>query len=241
MRVDTSGAEGQEDEGEDETRGDVDLPEDGDDKSRSETHDARLDARARTGVLAKRRGPDTSGTLGHLTGTMLAHAIDSTAVATSALTGSLDELAELLGTLDDATYGWKPEGGVSGSIGAHVRHVLDHVRVLVDEPLGPTLTYDRRERDTTIERDRRAGIDALRRAGMRLRRLALTARDEPMLLEAMVERGQPPIAVTTSLARELVFALQHTIHHQAIIAVLLRQVGGQAPEGFGYAPATPVH
>ena len=58
--------------------------------------------------------------------------------------------------------------------------------------------------------------------------------------------GQPAVsleavesAVTTSLARELVFALQHTIHHQAIIAVLLQQVGVQTPARFGYAPATP--
>ena len=66
-----------------------------------------------------------------------------------------------------------------------------------------------------------------------------TPLDEMLILEALVEHGQPPIAVPTSLARELVFALQHTIHHQAIIAVLLQPIGVATPSRFGYAPATP--
>jgi uncharacterized damage-inducible protein DinB len=120
-----------------------------------------------------------------------------------------------------------------------VRHVLDHVKVLVERPRPQTVSYDGRERDTTIERDRRAGIEALRRAVYRLRAFMDAPRDETLTLEALVEPGQPPVAVTTSLARELVFALQHTIHHQAIIAVLLLQVGVRTPARFGYAPATP--
>jgi uncharacterized damage-inducible protein DinB len=49
------------------------------------------------------------------------------------------------------------------------------------------------------------------------------------------------VSLTTSLARELVFALQHTIHHQAIVAVLLHEQGIAAPAEFGYAPSTPVN
>lgn len=172
---------------------------------------------------------------------MIGIAIDATAAATGALTRSLDELADLLSRTSDEAYLWKPSGGVSGSIGAHVRHVLDHVTVLVERPCQQTVTYDRRARDTVVEHDRQAGIAALRRASCRLTAFMDAPRDESLTLtlEALVEHGQPPIAVTTSLARELVFALQHTIHHQAIIALLLQQVGVQAPARFGFAPATP--
>lgn len=172
---------------------------------------------------------------------MVGHALDSTATASAALTRSLDELADLLVATSDETYVWKPDGGVSGSIGAHVRHVLDHVRVLVDRPMHRTVTYDRRQRDTAIEHSRLDGIAALRRTVYRLRAAMDAPHDEMLVLEALVDRGQPPIAVTTSLARELVFALQHTIHHQAIIAVLLHEIGIATPAQFGYAPSTPAH
>jgi uncharacterized damage-inducible protein DinB len=170
---------------------------------------------------------------------MRAIALDATSTAVTALTRSLDDLADLLARTSDDTYRARPAGDVSGSIGAHVRHVLDHVRVLADRRQQRTVTYDRRERDTAIERDRADGIAALRRASGRLAASMDVPLDEMLTLEALVEHGQPPIVVPTSLAREIVFALQHTIHHQAIIALLLQQAGIAAPARFGYAPATP--
>ena len=172
---------------------------------------------------------------------MIGYVIQSTATAAAALTRSLLAIVELLEHTGDETYLWKPSGGVSGSIGAHVRHVLDHVNVLAESPRPQVLSYDYRVRDTRIEQSRTAGIAALRLAIARLGNLADGPYDQMVTLEAMVEHGQPPVAVTTSLAREMVFALQHTIHHQAIIAVLLQQVGVPTPTRFGYAPATPTN
>uniref|UniRef100_UPI00397A0722 hypothetical protein n=1 Tax=Salmonella sp. SAL4450 TaxID=3159905 RepID=UPI00397A0722 len=81
---------------------------------------------------------------------MLGQAIDATSaasVATAALTGSLEQLANLLEGTSDEIYTRKPDGGVSGSIGAHVRHVLDHVRAVIERPRHRIVTYDRRERN----------------------------------------------------------------------------------------------
>jgi uncharacterized damage-inducible protein DinB len=175
----------------------------------------------------------------HLTGTMIGYVVHSTATAAAALTRSLMAIVELLERTGDETYLWKPPGGVSGSIGAHVRHVLDHVDVLTERPRPQVLSYDYRVRNTRIEQSRLAGIAALQLAAARLDDLTDGPVDQVLTLEAMLEHGQAPVAVTTSLARELVFALQHTIHHQAIIAVLLQQVGVRTPARFGYAPATP--
>jgi uncharacterized damage-inducible protein DinB len=170
---------------------------------------------------------------------MIATALDATSTAVGALAKSLDDMADLLVRLSDETYRSRPAGGVSGSIGAHVRHVLDHVKVLVDRPRHRTITYDHRERDTAIEQDRAAGIAALRRVSYRLAAAMDAPPDEILTLEVLVEHDQPPIGVSTSLAREVVFALQHTVHHQAIISVLLQQAGVVTPPRFGYAPATP--
>ena len=47
------------------------------------------------------------------------------------------------------------------------------------------------------------------------------------------------MSVQTSLGRELAFVVQHTIHHAALIAVLLDILGVRVPADFGYAPSTP--
>jgi uncharacterized damage-inducible protein DinB len=43
----------------------------------------------------------------------------------------------------------------------------------------------------------------------------------------------------STLARELAFVLNHTIHHQAMIGLLASLHGCDVPDGFGYAPSTP--
>jgi len=50
--------------------------------------------------------------------------------------------------------------------------------------------------------------------------------------------GDSVIGWSTS-ARELAFVISHTIHHQAIIAVLLASQGVAVPHRFGVAPSTP--
>ena len=49
-----------------------------------------------------------------------------------ALAEHLDALAEVVERLSDLDYLARPSSGVSGSIGAHVRHCVDHVTALLD-------------------------------------------------------------------------------------------------------------
>jgi uncharacterized damage-inducible protein DinB len=69
--------------------------------------------------------------------------------------------------------------------------------------------------------------------------LAAVAADAPLVLESQIDRQGTCVRVRTSLARELVFVLQHTIHHQATVAVLLAGRGVAVPPTFGLAPSTP--
>jgi uncharacterized damage-inducible protein DinB len=47
------------------------------------------------------------------------------------------------------------------------------------------------------------------------------------------------VAGWSTLARELAFVVHHTIHHQAMIAVLFACQGHTVADSFGLAPATP--
>jgi len=97
-----------------------------------------------------------------------------------ALAGCLTDVARLLEVTPDLDYLARPEGGVSGSVGAHVRHCLDHVRAVLDAAEGARLSYDHRERDTALEDDRTRGILALRQLGSRLEALVGRPAHQPM-------------------------------------------------------------
>jgi len=164
-----------------------------------------------------------------------------TAIAGSpqaALTRLLEELAAVLCRVSPMAYTATPFPAVSGSIGQHVRHVLDHVAsVCAAAPRAP-LSYDHRERGTNVEADVAAALRTIRRLTSAL--TALPARDdEPITMMSMLAPGAEPIVVHTTLGRELLFVVSHTIHHQALIGLLLSAAGCGVPRDFGLAASTP--
>ena len=163
----------------------------------------------------------------------------STTLAAGALADCLGELASLLERVSDLDYVAKAPGGVSGAIGAHVRHCLDHVNAVLDPASDGVVRYDGRRRQPTLETDRQVAAATLRRSAARLEALTPEIADAPLLLESQVDRQGACVQVISSLARELVFVLQHTIHHQALVALLLAGRGVAVPHTFGYAPSTP--
>jgi uncharacterized damage-inducible protein DinB len=156
-----------------------------------------------------------------------------------ALAEHLEALAEVVDRVSDLDYLARPSSGVSGSVGAHVRHCVDHVAALLAHTPDAGMTYDDRQRDTALEHDRRLAAETLRRLAVRVREMAPRTSDVPITLWTMLDRRGTRARVRTSLGRELVFVLQHTIHHEAVVAVLLAGHGRVLPGHFGVAPSTP--
>ncbi|MDF0751558.1 DinB family protein [Marinobacter sp. 71-i] len=123
-------------------------------------------------------------------------------------------------------------------IGKHVRHIIDHYSALLSATASPgaLLDYENRNRDLSLETDRRAG-------GSRLSDILRELRDrfgaEYASELAMLHNsdGQRQV-VTTSVERELVFLASHTIHHMAIIGMLAEQAGVEVDAEFGVHPST---
>jgi hypothetical protein len=162
-------------------------------------------------------------------------------LATSmAVAQRLTELGTVVQSIDDVTFTTVRADGTSGSIGAHVRHTLDHVAALVDTGPGGIVDYDTRRRDTDVERERWAAISELTRLACRLHTLPFEAAQEVVQVSAVIERSGRRVLTRSTLGRELVFVLSHTVHHQAIIALLLASSGQRTPDRFGVAPSTPL-
>lgn len=150
----------------------------------------------------------------------------------------LTDLRDVIELLPLNCYRAQPAARVSGSVGAHVRHALDHVRALVSALDGDELRYDHRPRGTTVEVDPLSGVNEIERLLHRIDRLDPGALDAPVTFSMLLDPARPAVVVPTTLARELAFVIQHTIHHCALIAMLLDWQGRRVPYGFGIAPST---
>jgi uncharacterized damage-inducible protein DinB len=156
-----------------------------------------------------------------------------------ALSRLLDELSTVVAELPVEIYCAGVAHGVSGSVGEHVRHCLDHISALLAAGASATLSYDHRQRGTAIETDPGAALQHILRLQVALERWPSRSLDAPIRVSSVNMPGSAPVAGWSTLARELAFVVNHTVHHQAIIALVLRLHGLRVPDRFGHSPSTP--
>jgi uncharacterized damage-inducible protein DinB len=159
--------------------------------------------------------------------------------AQDVISRQLDAIADIVLSIDEPTYVARPLADASGSIGEHVRHCLDHINALVSASASQPLSYDRRERGTEVEHDPAAALRLIMRLKSAVDRWEHRATDEPICVASILTTAGDGVTGWSTLGRELAFVDSHTIHHQAMIAVLLRLAGLDVPERLGLAPSTP--
>lgn len=150
---------------------------------------------------------------------------------------------ELLSTLEAAVFAETGLGGQRGSIGAHLRHCIDYYRCFVRGREAARIDYDARERDPRIEVEPLAAAAAVESLIGDLERLSPRDFDQPVEVKVDAAAWHDPSLVwsRSSVGRELQFLLSHTVHHYALIAMILRSRGLVPPEDFGVAPSTLEH
>jgi len=157
----------------------------------------------------------------------------------AALIGLLDEMAAMLARLSDDEYVAPAPGRRSGSIGAHVRHCLDHVASVLDAGATGRCCYDRRVRGTAIEQRRHDAAGRIAELSARLSTLDASKLHQPLDVEVQLDARGSTAVVRSTLARELAFVISHTIHHNATVALMLLMRGVTPPRRLGMAYSTP--
>ncbi|MEZ5398428.1 MAG: hypothetical protein R2729_02095 [Bryobacteraceae bacterium] len=144
----------------------------------------------------------------------------------------LDDAEALIGTLDESAY---------GTIGGQIRHIVEFYECFFEGLAGRCVDYDARRRDPSIEKSRLTARGRI--AALRVRLEEVPRIDMEILVRAedsaMNEFPDPPLR--SSAGRELQSLASHTVHHFAVIALLLRSLGIQTRDGFGVAPSTLRH
>ncbi len=150
----------------------------------------------------------------------------------------LEEAAALLGQIPEPLFESCGEPS-AGGIGNQLRHCLDCFACLVKGLDAGRVDYDQRAREPRIEVDRGFAIEQLRATAEMLRDEVARAHERDLFVR-MDEPGSAPSEgwYRSSLARELRFLASHTVHHFALIALLLTRRGVEVDPSFGLAPAT---
>ncbi len=139
----------------------------------------------------------------------------------------------LLDQIDDRLYVGVSKPLFNYGVGSHFRHSLDSYQCFLSGVKTGRIDYDQRERDALIESNRVRARARIELTIEQLERETLT--DSSSELQS---RQDSPHWTASSVQRELQFLLSHTIHHYALIALMLRVQGFSPATGFGVAPST---
>ncbi|MDT8341889.1 MAG: hypothetical protein RQ751_10285 [Longimicrobiales bacterium] len=121
--------------------------------------------------------------------------------------------------------------------GRHVRHILDHVLALRAGLEAGVLDYNRRNRDAPIERDPQAARRQLEDLVAWLEAEGDLAGPITVLSEIDVDSTRDA-TLSSTVERELLYIINHTIHHAAYLRLLGEHRGLAFPDHIGLAPAT---
>jgi hypothetical protein len=154
--------------------------------------------------------------------------------------GLLDQAAELLGRVPDPAY--RDGSAEAKPVGPHFRHVLEHYSCFLDGYRSGRVDYDARAREAELETRRETALERVGELARGLRGVDQSRLEDP--LEIRLEcglGGEDQQWSRSTVRRELQFLLSHTIHHYALIGLLLARLGIDPGETFGVAPSTLKH
>jgi hypothetical protein len=146
-----------------------------------------------------------------------------------------NQLSDSLQQLSNEEYTRQCSTLFKATIGQHVRHIIELFICLEHGYNNRIINYEKRKRDYTIESNKEVAIGLLQQIPEQFHIC-----DKNLLLEASYdELSDDTILISTNYFRELVYNLEHTVHHMALIRVGINEVSAvKVPEEFGVASST---
>jgi hypothetical protein len=152
----------------------------------------------------------------------------------------LAQAIPILDALSDDQYAVSADQ--RSTVGAQYRHVLEHYQCLLEGIPSGRVDYDARRRDETIERSRTRAREVTEEIQLALAGLEAESGSRRLQVQMQCDaESGAPVWAPSSLGRELQFLISHTIHHYALIKLLLAERGIPVNPELGIAPSTLSH
>lgn len=155
---------------------------------------------------------------------------------TSIFKKSKEALSEIISVLeqlpDEKSYAVPCRSLSDATIGQHTRHVIELYQCLLAGYAAGKVNYDDRKRNKLYENSRADAIAVIREIQNELEQPDKT-------LDVICESGGHAVTIQSNYNREVLYNLEHCIHHQALIRVALISADGiLISDEFGVAPST---
>ena len=145
---------------------------------------------------------------------------------------TLKELSDLLSQFNDCDYINPCFGLSNATVGEHTRHIIEMFQCLEKQYDSEIINYDARNRDYQIQTDIAFAKETIQ--------IILNQLDKPnknLQLQQIVDGEE--LLIESNYNRELLYNLEHCIHHQALIKVaVLQNEAIVIDENFGVARST---
>jgi uncharacterized damage-inducible protein DinB len=131
-------------------------------------------------------------------------------------------------------YAYKNPLMSNATIGQHVRHIIELYQEMLQGYRSGEVNYEKRQRNFLIETD-------IAFAAMQMNAIntMLNKADKQLLLTTGYETDNANTTIVTTYARELVYNIEHTIHHMALIRIAFKSAFNiDLNNEFGVAPST---
>lgn len=129
---------------------------------------------------------------------------------------SLNELTDLLNQLSQIEYSKSCPELSNATIGEHTRHIIEMFQCLENQCESGIINYDNRARDIRIQIDTTFAIENIAAIQNNLDKKNIN-------LELLQVIDGEEIKIASNYHRELLYNLEHCIHHQALIKVAILQ------------------
>lgn len=149
----------------------------------------------------------------------------------NAIKDNFKQITHLLSQLSNEDYKKCHSELSNATIGEHTRHIIELYQCLLKSYDSGIVNYDLRERNLLIQSNTNYAIEIIS--------VLLNEIEKPNKDFILQQGKNIDISVTTNYERELLFNLDHSIHHQALIKVaVLKNKSIQLDENFGVAKST---
>ena len=148
----------------------------------------------------------------------------------------INQLIDLLNDIESSVYKDTLPPLHYSTVGKHVRHITEFYLCALNGYKNGVVNYDARERNILIEIDKDFTIQTLENVKYQLKTLNL---DRNLILKSKFDEDEE-MNIPSSFFRELVYLIEHTVHHLAIIKIGLNEVYPEIkiPKNFGVAHST---
>ena len=145
---------------------------------------------------------------------------------------TLNELSGLLSQLSEAEYCCPCHDLSNASIGEHIRHIIEMFQCLENQYETGIINYDNRKRDFDIQTKKAFAKECIAAI------LNQVDKENKELYIKQIVDGEE-LLIQSNYQRELLYNLEHCIHHQALIKVAIIQSNSvKIDKNFGVARST---